>query len=130
MSISVEILSRRLLESGRDYICETILPAESARVVFFGGFQGQRVCWQMTLATLSHYKQGVANEIGMVRRAYRCPFIEIGAGVEGVCSIAVGLVLPEIDEPAIKKTIIMIRNYKRLRVGLIEFCPDPLEIAV
>ena len=38
-----------------------------------------------------------------------------------VYQLNVGLDLPIIDEPVIKKTIIMIRNYKLLAVGKIEF---------
>lgn len=77
----------------------------------------------MTLATLAHYRLSEPNEISTSeQKFFNCPFIEIKAGVEGVYQIRVGLDLAVIDESVIKKTIIMIRNYKRLAIGKIEFC--------
>ena len=77
----------------------------------------------MTLGTLAHYRQAETDVDSAAAQAlFRCPFIEIDEGVDGVYQIRVGLDLAIIDDPVIKKTIIMIRNYKRLVIGKIEFC--------
>jgi len=119
----VEAFRTRLEQSGSDFICTSRLPAAVTTVSFLGQFQSQTVLWNMTLATLAHYRQSESAGIaGAGQRLFNCPFIEIDAGVEGVFQLRVGLDLEIIDEPAIKKSIIMIRNYKRLVIGKIEFC--------
>lgn len=76
----------------------------------------------MTLATLAHYRRAETDSVSAAAHAnFTCQFIEIKEGVEGVYQIRVGLDLAEIDDAVIKKTIIMIRNYKRLVIGKIEF---------
>lgn len=118
----VETLRTRLAELGSDYICNTGLPDTSVSVSFLGKFQGKIVAWNMTLATLMHYRLSERDAIATTEPwLVICPFIEIKEGVEGVYQLKVGLDLSVIDEPVIKKTIIMIRNYKRLVIGKIEF---------
>ncbi|MFA6904470.1 MAG: hypothetical protein WC236_15450 [Gallionellaceae bacterium] len=105
-----------------DFICCTSLPCLSASVLFLGPFQGQTVLWQMNLATLAHFRLSASNNSSPLspELIFR-PFIEIQGGDRGVMQLAVGLELEAIDEPVIKKTIIMMRNYKRLALGRIEF---------
>lgn len=103
---------------GRDFVCPTALPANAATVSFIGVFQGQSVLWQMTLATLSHWQLSCSSaHFDAERNLFSHPFIEIDDGQVGVFPIRVGLDLVLIDEPVIKKTIIMVRNYKRLALG-------------
>jgi hypothetical protein len=47
--------------------------------------------------------------------------MHIGDTETGITPITIVLNLPEIDEGAMLKTLIMIRKYKRLRPGLICF---------
>ena len=76
----------------------------------------------MNLTALkSQEMEDVADALGTSSRSLMCPFIEIIEADEGIYSLNVGLDLKTIDEAVIKKTIIMIRNYKRLRIGRIEF---------
>lgn len=118
----VEAFKTQLAKLGCDYICTTRLPDTSASVAFLGQLQGQIVIWNMTLATLAHYRKEKINDVSAAAQAhYHCPFIEIKEGIEGVYSLKVGLDLAVIDEPVIKKAIIMMRNYKRLVIGRIEF---------
>lgn len=122
----VEAFKIQQLMLGGDYICSTRLPAAIASVSFLGQFHGQTVLWNMTLATLLHYRSCVDYEIfTKEQEIFKCPFIEIKEGVEGVYQIRVGLDLGVIDAPVIKKSIIMIRNYKRLAIGRIDFCSGP-----
>ena len=112
----------RLQKSGDDFICSSPLPCTSAFVSFLGPFQGQVVLWNMTLATLKHLRSLAAVATPATDGAILLrSFIEIHQGNDGVLELAVGLDLEIIDEPVIKKTIIMIRNYKRLVIGKIEF---------
>ena len=120
--LQVEAFRSQLERLGSDYICNTRLPDTSASVSFLGQFQGQTVLWNMTLGTLAHYRQAETDvDSAAAQVLFRCPFIEIDEGVDGVYQIRVGLDLAIIDDPVIKKTIIMIRNYKRLAIGKIEF---------
>ncbi len=80
---------------------------------------GSMVTWEMQLATLRYYREAAHDISGFL-----CPFIEIADSGGQVYPLRVGLDLDIIDEPAIRKTIIMIRNYKRLAIGRLEFCRD------
>jgi hypothetical protein len=117
-----DALKAQLEQLGSDYLCSSRLPATSVSVSFLGPYQGRIVMWKMNLATLSHYRQAVADAIAAPEQErFICPFIEIKEDAEGVYRLNVGLELPAIDEPVIKKTLIMIRNYRLLAVGKIEF---------
>ena len=112
----------QLEQLGSDYICATRLPDTSASVSFHGPYQGRIVMWKMILATLAHYRLAEAEAIATAEPGrFIIPFIYIKEEAGGVYQLNVGLDLPVIDEPVIKKTIIMIRNYKLLAVGKIEF---------
>lgn len=115
----VEALRDELARLQRDFICLAPLPAARVLVRLLGPFQGQIVAWEMQLGTLADFRQS-----GGEQAAFPCPFIEIAAGNEGVHPLTVALDLPIIDEPVIRKTIIMVRNYRRLKIGRIEFCPS------
>jgi hypothetical protein len=118
----VEAFRAQLDKLGSDYICNTPLPESYASVLFLGPFQVNAVVWNMTVATLVHYRLLETQSIAAAqRRHFDRPFIEIMQGAEGVFPLRVGLDLAVIDEAVIKKTIIMIRNYKRLAIGQIQF---------
>jgi hypothetical protein len=118
----VENFKIKIANLGTDFVCLTPLPATSASISFLGPFQGQVILWNMMLVTLAHYQANENHPISVTEAGtYKRPFIAIKGETEGVFQIEVGLDLPLIDEPVIKKTIIMIRNYKRLAVGRIEF---------
>lgn len=114
----VRALEMQLAGFDHDFICLTPLPAARVMLRFLGPFQGQTVVWEMRLTTLADCRQSAGEN-----DAFPCPFIEIAKGKEGVHPITVALDLPIIDEPVIRKTMIMVRNYKRLKIGRIEFCP-------
>ncbi len=119
---NVAAFKAQLDKLGCDFLCNTPLPNAIASVSFLGSFQGLTVRWNMTLVTLANYRVGEVN-VGTTsdQNIFCCPFIEIKEGVEDMYQIKVGLDLEIIDESVIKKTIIMIRNYKRLAIGLNEF---------
>ena len=111
---------------GLDFIRSTPLDGSTASVLFLGLFHGQTVLWDMTLATLEQPRSTASiDTVAKKSEAIICPFIEIIEGGEGVYLVKVGLDVEIIDESAIKKTIIMMRNYKRLAIGRNEFGSMP-----
>lgn len=76
------------------------------RLRFCGPFEGRTVTWDATFRVAQHNQPNA---------------IEIGSeGAEGL-PLTVTLALPRFDLPAIRKTVIMIRQYKRLHYGRHEF---------
>jgi hypothetical protein len=118
----VEAFREQLQQLGADFLCHTHLPDSRACISFLGTFQGQIVLWKMNLSTLVYLNSNTSqNTLAEISDTHTRPFIEIKEGSEGVFDLGVGLDLEVINEAVIKKTIIMIRNYKRLDIGLIEF---------
>ena len=102
------------------------LGGPSARVRFTGLFNREKVLWNAHVMTMEAVIQDALEQDKPPPTAPR-QFIEIGAdGIEGR-RITIGLHVPVIDEPTIWKTVTMIRKYKRLRLGRIEWGqgPDP-----
>lgn len=84
--------------------------ARRARIRFAGRFEGKPVEWDALIRALDPTDDSPQ-------------YIEIGeAGPHGR-RLEVGLKLSRIDAPALRKIVIMIRNYKRLRRGRHEFVP-------
>lgn len=76
---------------------------------FTGPFEGELVTWDATLIALAPGNQR--------------NFIEVGeAGAQGI-ALTVGLNVSSIDVPTIRKTMMMIRQYKRLQRGRHEYGP-------
>lgn len=94
-----------------DFRCLSTLPDSRARVHFAGRFQGRDVLWDMQL----HALQGPCRGRGTV--ATRRAFIDIASGEGDVLQLEVGLDVPVIDLPTVRKAVLMIRNYRRLRLG-------------
>lgn len=111
MTDSLAAFRAELAARGGDYICEDTLGGRSARLRFIGRFEGEDVVWDAELVALA------ATEEAPVQ------YLDIGApGPHGV-PIRIGLAVPAIDRATLLKTIIMVRNYKRLRRGRHEFGP-------
>lgn len=104
-------------ERGAGFECLSALPASRARVRFAGSFQGAPVLWDMHLYTLECYRREYEGQGRSGSRGLR-PFIDISPGAEDAdYCLEVGLNVPLIDEPTIRKAVVMIRNYRRLRLG-------------
>jgi len=119
----VDSLAALLTESGMDYLCLSTLPNSVVRVRFLGRFQDRPVAWNATIYSLRRYQEEQrAQNTGASNLTGR-PFIDIAPSADGSFQLTVGLNLATIDAPAIKKTIVMVRNYKRLHVGRLEWAP-------
>jgi hypothetical protein len=101
-----------------DYALLEPLAAAQARFLFQGPFHGRETLWDATFLTLARYHtlQPPCTD-AVIRR----PFFEIGAVDTDPRAITIALDIPHIDEPAILRAIVMIRQYRRLRVGRHEF---------
>ncbi|RRQ22021.1 hypothetical protein [Thiohalobacter thiocyanaticus] len=96
-------LAAQLQQRQKEYrLCEPLAGTE-AQFEFIGRFDGVAVIWQARLLALGSGE--------------REQFIEIGPAVGERRQLTVGLALERVTPPDILKTVIMIRNYKRLREG-------------
>lgn len=81
------------------------LRAERARFSFSGPFENREIRWDATLVALGSGRS----------------YIDIGAEALGGRVVHVGLAIPAIDAAVVLRAIVMLRQYKRLRVGRHEF---------
>jgi len=98
------------------YEALTPLGGQVVRLRFGGPFEGREVQWEATFMTLNHYRQSDPTRAGT-----RHNLIEIGESNGAGQSLTVVLDVAAFDVPTVLKTIIMVRQYKRLRLGRIEF---------
>jgi hypothetical protein len=98
--------------------------AERAHIQFTGMFQGNEVIWDAVIVTLAYYYREQYHAGKLPGADFSLPqFIEVEAAADGMWKLKVGLNVPCIDDATLRKTIIMIRNYKRLHLGLHEYEP-------
>lgn len=90
-----------------------------ARFRFTGMFEGEETVWDAHLYTLAYYVYQVA-KFSQPAAAVR-QFIHVGDMGKNGRRIEIGLNLKSIDKGAIIKTIIMVRQYKRLAAGRHEY---------
>ncbi len=107
-----------MAESGRDYELLSPLPDSVVRVRFIGRFQGADVLWDMQLFTLPRYwrEKGGALAAQAFDPNVR-GVIEIRPRSDGELELSVAVNVTRLTEPEVRKAIIMIRNYKALRIG-------------
>lgn len=107
---------QQLTKQQQTYELLSPLGEAACHVRFSGPFQGKLIIWDAHLQTLAYYVRNRETRDRKVRQ-----FIDVGAeGTQGR-HITIGLNLPIIDEPVILKTMIMIRQYKRLAMGRHEY---------
>jgi hypothetical protein len=106
---------RARLENERiDYLHMTPPRDAIVHIRFMGTFAGQPVIWDAKIMTLAHPGAAAA---GGSHASGKHQFIDIDTDGDDIRGIRIGLPLGRIDTPAILKTIIMIRKYKRLHTG-------------
>ncbi|MDH3870969.1 MAG: hypothetical protein OEU44_02005 [Gammaproteobacteria bacterium] len=123
-SVAIRNFKEQLERDGVDYRPVTPTASDRAHIRFTGSFQGDEVIWDAVIVTLAHefrelYPAGEQPAAGLSLPQ----FIEVGATADGMRKLRVGLNVPRIDAAVLHKTIIMIRNYKRLRPGRHEYEP-------
>lgn len=85
---------------------------------FTGNFAQKSLIWDAHLYTLAYYFNQVV-ESSQPHRVRQ--FIHVGELTPAGRRIEIGLNLSVIDEPTIVKTMIMVRQYKRLASGRYEY---------
>ncbi len=85
------------------------------RLRFSGNFEGKPVIWDATFITLASRQAEYAPGVP-VRN-----FIDIGGETIHGVALTVGLDVPCIDLPTVRKAMLMVRQYKRLARGRHEF---------
>jgi len=108
---------QRALRGIQFTLLQPVLP-QQARFAFTGPFGGEETTWDATLLTLDAWQQSQPPETYPVQRH---SFIEIGTATTQGRDVCIVLDIPVIDEAVILRTIIMLRQYKRLRMGRHEF---------
>lgn len=104
------------------------VPTASAVFDFSGRFAGREVLWHCQLATLASIaQQSQCRQQRQFIEILSIPDPEPARNAE--LQIRIGLNVAEIDAAVIEKTIIMIRNYKRLQIGRYEY-GDSYEFAL
>jgi len=85
---------------------------DRARIRFAGRFAGRDVTWDATVIALDAYPH----------RQHQSPqYLEIAKTSGTRVPITIGLHVAVIDTPTLAKTVVMVRNYKRLKEGRHEF---------
>jgi len=104
--------------ASRQQAYELLEPLDQAhcRFRFSGPFLSERIIWDAYLQTLAYYVNTHNRADPGVRQ-----FIDVGDPGRYGRVIHIGLNLPRIDHPSILKTLVMIRQYKRLAPGRHEF---------
>lgn len=110
----LEQLRSALAQRDADYALLSPLPDTLAHARFIGRFEGGEVLWDMRLFTLARYEQ----ERGKVTEAALRGLMQIAPVSEHVYQLEVALNVPLIDESVLRKTIVMMRNYRQLHLGL------------
>jgi len=118
--VDLHAVKQELVKSGKNYLALTPIPALKAHIQFVGKLQEQEVLWDTTIQTYaSHLTENPPAKSSKPLEIRS--FMQVEPPKDGVSALKIVLAVPMIDEPTIKKTIIMIRCYKRLRVGYHEF---------
>ena len=117
----VALFSHYLSQTGQAFLLLGEAGGQAVHVRFTGCFEGREVVWDCRFVTLA-YQSGQRSECVEAGATESRPCsIDIGQPGDSGVPLCVRLNLPRIDIPAIRKMIIMIRNYKRLRRGRHEF---------
>jgi len=115
------VFSHYLSETGQAFLLLSEPGGQAVHVRFSGSFEGREVVWDCRFITPAHRYEQRSEPVETGSIESQPGFIDIGRPGNGGVPLRVCLNLPCIDIPAIRKMIIMIRNYKRLRRGRHEF---------
>src|SRR3989338_7138092 len=110
MKNPVHTLRQYLVKTGHPYRARGRLGRVCAHIQFIGLFEGREVVWDARIYALR-----------VPRAVAARPFIDIAMRGSNVVGIKVGLAVGQLDVATLLKAMIMVRRYKRLRRGRLEF---------
>lgn len=113
-------LRQQLAQQGHRYLALSPIDQPRVQIRFPGQFEGREIIWDADLRTLHYEYEQARAEFPTTTDTFR-QYIHIHPADGERIPIIVALNVPQFDEPAILKTLIMIHNYKRLRLGRHEF---------
>jgi len=106
---------RRVLKiQEKPFLLHTILPSDKVYIEFEGVLDNEPVVWHACIRTMQEYASHHTTPADPMQ------FINIEV-LNGVHKLEVGLNISQIDQSAVERTIIMVRKYKRLRLGRHEY---------
>lgn len=117
--MNVPEFNQILREQNRLYEACTPLPAAVVHLRFTGPFEHKIIIWDAQIATLAYYlteQRRSTSDCKTLR-----PFIEVGNVSALGRHLQIGLNVTTIDDATILKSMIMIRQYKRLQFGRHEY---------
>lgn len=106
-------------KAGLDYDMLSPMGQSYAHFRFIGHFRSAPTIWDAHLYSLAYYFKEIRPSASATQPVRQ--FILVGDESDTGRKITIGLNLPIIDKPVIMKTMIMIRQYKRLRYGCYEY---------
>jgi len=118
MDNAISQFKQLLNQIDREYVLLSSLPCAKTHFKFLGKFEGREVVWDTQLIALKHY----SNQQFVKSLQDKNSFLEIEStkktsNPEAELKLCVGLPIKLITIPDIRKTMIMIQNYKRLKCG-------------
>jgi len=87
-----------------------------AHIKFSGPFQGETVIWDTHFFTLKGYMMQESIKDTQLKQ-----FIDIQPAESGIMRLTIALNIKEINKPSIQKMMIMIKQYKNLSPGRLEY---------
>lgn len=105
MAAAVATLTRRLRGAREPYELLSVT-ADEVHLRFVGPFEGSTVVWEARVRRLG---------AGQPR------FIAVGTRHADAIALEVGLDVPVLNEPTLRKAVVMVRQWKRLCAGRHEF---------
>ena len=122
VAVDLASVKQDIAKTGKNFVALSPLPALKVNVRFVGKLDDKEVLWDATIQTLaSHLAESEVVQSTKQSPAKLHSFMRVEEPHNNVSALKIVLAVPLIDEPTIKKTIIMIRCYKRLKVGYHEF---------
>jgi len=122
MENAVSKFKQKLNQLDRGYVLLSSVPSAIIHFKFLGKFEGREVIWDTQLIALKHNSNQQIAKSPIAKKSYLEiePILEISK-LDSELKLTVGLPVKQITIPVIRKTVIMIQNYKRLKCGRHDF---------
>jgi len=117
--MTIRDFKHELTSLGADFVQLSPFDPDYQHFRFIGPYDGEEIIWDAHAYTLTYYMRKVKNHSSASTNTRA--FINVGEINELGRKIEIGLHLPYLDLPSLKKTMIMVRQYKRLSLGQYEF---------
>jgi len=115
---SVEEFRRLIPARGQDFIYSREPSDDCVGIRFIGTFRGSELIWDTIIMTLAYYNAQLKPDNSPVQHRQ---IIDIARSGSHLRRIDIGLDVEAIDTATLLKTIVMVRKYRRLRIGRHQF---------